>query len=733
MKSTLVLHIALPVPLYQSFEYLAAARQGVDDVNIGARARVPFGRRTLIGIVVEKTDSSRLPASKLKPVHAILDTQPVFNTHLMALLFWAARYYHQPPGEVFSAALPKVLRTGKFIAPVTKTIYRVCNHEVSGEVLRRAPKQRLIFELLLANADGLSGDEITRRVPDWRPAARALLSKKLVVKVPQDAAQPITTSGVASKEFSLNQEQYHAYNQIHQNLHKFDVYLLAGVTGSGKTEVYLALAKEVIVNRRQVLILVPEIGLTLQLVQRIQSASDARVAVMHSNLSDAERAQVWLAANTGSAQIVVGTRSAVFLPFKNLGLIVVDEEHDLSLKQQEGFLYHARDVAIYRAKQTSIPIILGSATPSFESQYNVNTGRYQKLVLSKRARRTKIPEVKLIDLRSKAVSDGLSNELLQAIEGELGQQQQVLLFLNRRGYAPTLLCRDCGWVAECSRCDVRMTFHKQQNIIRCHHCCRQQQAPDQCPLCQHKNILWLGEGTQRVENKLRQVFPNTAITRIDRDNTRKKNTLYTKLKDIHAGKYQIIIGTQMLSKGHDFPGVSLVGILNVDHGLFSTDFRATERLAQLIVQVAGRAGRATNTGKVLLQTYQPEHSLLNCLLAHGYEAFSREALKIRESCSLPPYTFMTLIRARAHRQEFTRRFLYDVKNFVETSPQWKFLGPIPAMQERKAGLYQSQLVVISSNRKILQQRLHDWIPAIQQLPLAKRVRWSVEVDPLEME
>ena len=735
MSSTAVLKIALPVPLYQSFEYLAPQHQAPGDIKIGTRAHVTFGKRKLIGIIVGIAKHSTLSFSKLKTVTEILDTQPVFDLPLLDLLFWTANYYQQPLGEVLSAALPNVLRKGKYITAHSKTIYRVNYGAALDNSLERAPKQRLIVELLNSHTNGLSANEISQHTSNWRPAIKALLDKNLVKKTLLQKPQVVQKASAPVNQLSLNEEQQHAYEKIQAGLNRFNAHLLAGITGSGKTEVYLALAKDVIRNDKQVLILVPEIGLTPQLVQRIETRMGVQVALMHSNLNETERAQAWLATNTGAAKIIVGTRSAVFLPCNNLGLIIVDEEHDISFKQQEGFLYHARDIAIYRAKQLAIPIVLGSATPSFESQHNVNTGRYQKLVLSKRAKQAEIPDVKLIDLRSKIVSDGLSNELLDAIQVELDKKHQILLFLNRRGYAPTVLCHACGWIAECSRCDARMTFYKKLNKIKCHYCLKEQATPKICPQCNSENLIWLGEGTQRIENKLKEIFPDTAITRVDRDSTRKKDALQNKLDDIHNGKYQIIIGTQMLSKGHDFPGVTLVGILNVDHGLYSTDFRATERLAQLIVQVAGRAGRCKNKGKVLLQTHQPEHPLLNRLLARGYEAFSAEALKMRESCALPPYTFMVLVRARASQQNLTEQFLQDIKNsvFRNTLSKLNILGPIPAMLERKAGIYQSQLIIISPSRKALQQHLATWVQAIQQRPLTKRVRWNIEVDPLDME
>ncbi len=732
MSSTLILQITFPLPLYQNFDYLAPDGWTANDIKIGMRAQAPFGRRKLTGIVVGKCDHSFLPPDKLKSVTKIFDTQPVFDQSLLELLFWVAGYYQQPLGEVLSAALPAALRNGKYITPPTRAFYQNCTDKVSRHLLHRAPRQRSIIELLRLHPSGLDAKKIDTHLPNWRPAMNALIKKNLVRKVMRHELFPST--GTPTTPLILNEEQQHVYAHVRKRLNKFSSYLLAGVTGSGKTEVYLALIKDVIHNNRQALVLVPEIGLTPQFTQRIKTRLNTRIVVMHSNLSETENAQAWLAAYNGTAQIVVGTRSAVFLSFKNLGLIIVDEEHDLSFKQQEGVLYHARDIAVYRAKRASIPIILGSATPSFESQHNVNIKRYKKLVLSRRARQEKMPQIQLVDMRVRTAFGGLSVDLLEAIESTLRKNHQSLLFLNRRGYAPVLLCRDCGWAAECSRCDARMTFYKKQKIIRCHYCLKQERVPVMCPQCLGKNLLQLGEGTQRIEARLKKLFPNAAITRIDRDNTRKKHALQTRLNDIRHGKYQIIVGTQMLAKGHDFPKVTLVGILNVDQGLFSTDFRATERLAQLIVQVAGRAGRDRDKGRVLLQTHQPEHPLLTRLLADGYEAFSHDALKIRKSCALPPYTSMILIRARAHEQNLTLWFLQEIKNLLSQKPlsQLKILGPIPALLARKAGMYQNQLVIISSSREALQKQADGWTRMIQQSSFAKRVRWSIEVDPLEM-
>ena len=731
MSHPKILAVALPMPLYQTFDYLPTKEQINRDYAVGTRVRVQFGQRNLIGLIVDLASKSSLPSNKLKQISEVLDDQPVFDCKLLELLFWAADYYQQPIGEVLFAALPTVLRKGKFITPASSVIYCVTTDQDFNEKLKRAPKQRQIIELLKDSQQGLSAEALDNSIPAWRSALKALIDKKLVSKIEQKNVDQVEK--FSTEPLKLNKEQQHAYENLKSNLNDYSCSLLDGVTGSGKTEVYLSLAKEVLERNKQVLFVVPEIGLTPQLLERIEKRIGTKVHLMHSGLNENQRAQTWLACKTTEAKIIVGTRSAVFLPFFDLGLIIIDEEHDLSLKQQEGFLYNARDIAVYRAKQLSIPIVLGTATPSFETQLNVERERYQKLTLTMRAKESTKPDVKLVDMRSKESEDGLSNELIQAMRIELDRGNQVLLFLNRRGYAPTLLCQECAWVAECSRCDAHMTFYKNKNILKCHHCLKEQNVPKQCPKCATTRLLCLGEGTQRIETKLYELFPNTSITRIDRDSTRKKGVLAEKLADIYQGKFQIIIGTQMLSKGHDFPNVTLVGILNVDHALFSTDFRATERLAQQLIQVAGRTGRSRKKGTVLLQTYLPEHPLLNCLLSQGYNAFSKQALKIRQEYSLPPYSSMLMIRARANKQNMTQNFLQDVKSIMtEDTHGLTVYGPIPALMERKAGMYQSQLILFAKHRKTLQQHLNDWTQKICLQTSAKKVRWDIEVDPLEM-
>ena len=733
MTNPSILSVALPVPLYQHFDYLAPMGSRPNSLIIGARVRVRFGTRKLIGLIVDKPNQSPLPLSKLKHIDEILDDEAILDEALLKLLFWAAEYYQQPIGEVVFTALPSVLRKGKFITPTTNTFYALSELQNLDEQLNRAPKQKQIVDLLKNNPDGLSSDELETLLPGWRNAMNALLAKSFVAKKTKTKDED-SKLAQSNNEIILNSEQQNAFTKLKKQLDEFNCILLDGVTGSGKTEVYLALAQKILDRQQQILFIVPEIGLTPQLVERIEQRLANKVHLMHSGLNEKQRAYTWLATKTGAAKIIVGTRSAVFLPFSDPGLIIIDEEHDLSLKQHEGFLYNARDIAVYRAKQLKIPIILGTATPSFETQLNVERKRYKKLTLMRRAKDASFPDVKLVDMRAKTSTDGLSNELIAAIETEIANNNQVLLFLNRRGYAPTILCKECAWVAECTRCDARMTLYKNRNVLKCHHCLKEQPLPEYCPSCSSENLLHLGEGTQRIETKLSEIFPNIAITRIDRDSTRKKDGLKEKLAEIHAGKYQIIIGTQMLSKGHDFPNVTLVGILNVDHGLYSTDFRATERLAQLVVQVAGRAGRSSKKGKVLLQTYLPEHPLLNCLLSQGYMEFSKQALEIRKECALPPYTSMLMIRARANKLDMTQNFLQEIKDMIgrDQIPGLTLYGPIPALMERKAGMYQSQLIMFVEHRKMLQQNLPNWTRAITVKPLAKRVRWSIEVDPLEI-
>ena len=542
-----------------------------------------------------------------------------------------------------------------------------------------------------------------------------------------DAASPADTP------HTLNPSQQAAVDAICAGLDRYHPFLLEGVTGSGKTEVYLQAIAAVITSGRQSLVLVPEIGLTPQLVARFRRRFPVPVAVLHSGLADRERLFAWQQARSGEAAIIIGTRSAIFTPLANPGLLVIDEEHDSSLKQQEGMRYSARDLAVWRARRLDIPVVLGSATPSLESLHNVEQQRYRHLVLPERTGAAQLPGFRIIDVCKQPLEQGLSRALLNRIRGHLEADGQVLLFLNRRGFAPTLICHACGWVAECRRCDARMTLHQRDRELRCHHCGSQRPIDPACPECSATDLRPLGQGTERVAEVLAAQFPDVESLRIDRDTTRRKGELASHLARAESGEARILLGTQMLAKGHHFPGVTLVAILNVDQGLFGTDFRSSERMAQLIIQVAGRAGRHDRPGEVVIQTHHPDHPLLQQLIRQGYPAFARVALAERRAAGLPPASHIALIRADATRQALPLEFLEGVRLRIELlgDGQLEIWGPVPATMERRAGRFRAQLLLQSGNRGKLQHALGTLVRQLEQAREARQVRWSVDVDPAD--
>lgn len=672
MSKPTILQIALPVPLYRHFDYLAPAEFGNGKLEIGMRVKVPFGKREKIGILISVKSESTLPAKQLKEAIAILDQSPLLSLTMIELITWASHYYHYPLGEVFAAALPSSLRKGKEASP------------------RKKAKRKTIIESETCQTN---------------------------VSVPL-----------------LNQFQQTAIETVARYLKEFQAFLLNGVTGSGKTEVYLQIIDKVIHANKQALVLIPEIGLTPQTLARFQQRFQCKIALFHSGLTEREKLDHWLLAKTGEAKIIIGTRSAIFAPLLNPGIIIIDEEHDISFKQQDSFRYCARDLAIVRARLENIPIVLGSATPSLESIYNVKQQRYQLLTLPERAGSIPHPQFHLIDLRNQTLENGLSPHLLAIIQKHLNNQGQILLFLNRRGFAPAFICQHCGWMAECKRCDAKLTLHKTPPYLQCHHCGSTQTVITQCPDCQQNHLIPLGQGTQRLEETLTKHFPKTSIVRIDRDSTRHKGKLENMLEDIHTGEHRILIGTQMLAKGHHFPDVTLVAILDADSGLFSADFRASERVAQLITQVAGRAGRAEKPGEVYIQTYHPQHPLLLQLIQQDYDRFAEVALEERKKASLPPYQYLALIRAEALNKEYPLKFLTEVKQLAEKirDDDVVALGPVPAIMQRRAGFSREQLLLQSSQRNHLHQLLKQLVPKITSLASARRVRWSLDIDPKEM-
>ncbi|HEV8017656.1 MAG TPA: primosomal protein N' [Steroidobacteraceae bacterium] len=731
----MIFRVALDTPVRQLFDYLPPVpAQGSAPPAIGARVRVPFGRRRLVGVVVATAESSQLPLARLKPILAVLDPMPLLDAALRELLEWAAQYYHHPLGEVLASALPKSLRLG---APAVASEERWlatgagAQAAAAGEP-RRAPRQRALLELLL-QAGGATAATLDQGAGAWRAAARALSQRGWIARTEVSVAPGTAAARLRMAGPELLPEQSAAVAAVAASLGTFGAFLLHGVTGSGKTEVYLRLIERVLLAGRRALVLVPEIGLTPQLLGRFRERFEAPMAVLHSALTDHERLVAWRAAFSGQAHIVLGTRSAVFAPVPELGIIVVDEEHDPSFKQHEGgFRYSARDLAVVRARHDAVPVVLGSATPALETLHNVAAGRYTLLRLEHRAVQAQPPRLTLVDLRSSAVRSGISTPVVLGIERHLADDGQVLVFLNRRGYAPTLLCTACGWIAPCRECDARLTVHLGAGRLRCHHCGADAPLPPRCPQCGFA-VKSVGQGTERIQEALGALFPSVAIARLDRDVVRRRGDLEGVMRRVSSGEARILVGTQMVTKGHDFPNVTLVVVLNADQGLFSTDFRAPERLAQTIVQVAGRAGRAHKPGEVLIQTEFPDHPLLRSLLLAGYDGFARAALEERAQAAWPPFSRLAALRDSARTADAALAFLAEARALARRPPAGvRLLGPVPAAMAKRAGRYHAQLLVESRERSQLHGFLDGWLPQVEQLRSVRTLRWSLDVDPLEL-
>ena len=730
-----VFRVALDTPLKRLFDYLPPASTLFEaPIEPGMRVRVPFGRQKLVGIVMEAAESSDLPVERLKPILEVLDPRPVLDTAALELLRWAAEYYHHPIGEVLSTALPKAMRMGA-AAEAHEERWSVTpdGREAWGRgEPKRAPKQRELLGFLVAGG-AVSAAALDEALPKWREAARALAERGWVLSAEVALAGGEARFSVRTSGPTLRDEQKAAVDAVGAALGHFGAFVLHGVTGSGKTEVYLRLVERVLQQGRRALVLVPEIGLTPQLVGRFRDRFDTPMAVLHSALTDTERLSAWRQAFSGHARIVLGTRSAVFAPVRDLGIIIVDEEHDASFKQHEGgFRYSARDLAVVRAQRADVPVLLGSATPALESLQNVAAGRYVRLSLPHRAANAEPPRMGLVDLRSNAGHAGVSTPAIQAIQRHLGDDGQVLVFLNRRGYAPTLLCTACGWIAPCRECDARLTVHLSAGRLRCHHCGFDSQLPARCPQCGFA-VKPVGQGTERIEEALTELFPGVTLARLDRDVVRRRGDMEEVMRRMSSGEARILVGTQMVTKGHDFPNVTLVIVLNADQGLFSTDFRAPERLAQTIVQVAGRAGRGTKPGEVLIQTDFPGHPLLLSLLSEGYDGFARTALTEREQASWPPFSRLAAVRDSAKTAESALEFLTEARKLAGAPPRGlRLLGPVPAAMSKRAGRYHAQLLIEGADRSSLHHFLDSWLPAVEQLQSARRVRWALDVDPIEL-
>ncbi|HEX5057109.1 MAG TPA: primosomal protein N' [Gammaproteobacteria bacterium] len=729
--------IAVAAPLHKGFDY-HAPRQFFTPPTPGIRVLVPFGRRSTVGILLETRDQSAVDARKLKPVSQVIDETPVLTPDLLTLGRWAADYYHHPAGEVLHHMLPTLLRRGEPAARQTENLWRLtpAGMDFDAELAQRAPKQQALLKLLQQHAAGLTSEALNQRMSQWRAPMQALLKKQLVHQETIYFSAHSVREPRASFQHSpdLNNDQRLAVQAIGCSLDGFKRWLLEGVTGSGKTEVYLHVIEQVLAMGRQALVLVPEIGLTPQLLQRFEERLPVPIAVMHSDLGDRERLNAWLAARGNEARVIIGTRSAVFTPLAKPGIIIVDEEHDHSFKQQEGWRYHARDLAVVRAQQLDIPVVLGSATPSLESLHNCLQARYQRLHLPARTGQAQLPRIGVVDARRIPLDQPVSSALLQRVREHLEAGNQALIFLNRRGYAPVYICHDCGWHAECRRCDAHLTVHRASNRLRCHHCGSERPLDTACPSCNGASLLIVGLGTEQMEDFFSGQFPGYEIVRIDRDTTRRKGSLERSLQKAQSGQARILIGTQMLAKGHHFPQVTCVGILGIDQALFSADFRSTEYMAQLVTQVSGRAGRAERPGEVLIESHQPQHPLLQLLITRGYREFADAALEERQAAGLPPYTRMVLVRAEAPTAGKALQFLSSLRAHLQSriGPPVALLGPAPAPMERRAGRYRAQLLLQSDQARALHNALDCITLVTEQLPERRSVRWSIDVDPVEM-
>jgi primosomal protein N' (replication factor Y) len=735
VDTRIVLRIAVSVPLAVLFDYLPPVDSSEGVLAPGMRVLAPFGRARRMGMIVELASATEQHPERLKRIEALLDEAPLIGASDLQFILWAARYYQHPPGEALFSTLPVRLRRVSPPLESGESGWRLTPHGregVAGTI--RGPKQAQVAGMLLEHTAGLSDAELRRRLGDCRATLRALAARGWVEPCRIISALQTKSGELAKPGPDLNLHQERAVESVLKALGHFHAFLLEGVTGSGKTEVYIRLLQDLLAEGRQALVLVPEIGLTPQLLRRFSDRINAPMVALHSALSERERERAWRRGAAGEVSLVLGTRSAVFVPLPRLGLILVDEEHDLSFKQQDGFRYSARDLAVRRAQQCGCPVVLGSATPSLETLHNVRDGRYRLLELPERAGGAIAPELVTLDIRAQPLRAGLSPVLLRLMREQLTNGNQVLLFLNRRGFAPLLTCHDCGWVGECSSCDARLTLHLSVKLLWCHHCGLTRPLPGACPECKGHDLRPLGRGTERLEAELRDLFPDTPMGRIDRDTTRRKGELERLLGAARRGEIPLLLGTQILAKGHHFPGVTLVGILDIDQGLYGADFRAPERMAQMVVQVAGRAGRAQRPGRVVLQTRHPDHPLLLRLRRNGYPSFAAAALDERRQAGLPPFSHQALMRAESGDRKAAIQFLRHAAQEAEglAGKEVMLWGPVPAPMERRGGRYRAHLLIQAVHRGSLHELLRTWLGRVRAMKGGSRVRWSLDVDPQEM-
>lgn len=728
-----ILKVALDVPLDTLFDYL----DGGFKVAVGQRVIVSFGPRKQVGIVAAIADSSEFAPEKLKPILKAFTDEPPLDVELFRLLKFCADYYQYPFGQALLSVLPIRLRQTNPAQARKQFAYQLTEVGRSAGVEAIPPRsavQRRVYVALLEHGE-LGESALAELSGTWRKAIQAL-EEAGWVQSREILAGPAALTEVAPAP-ALNAAQSQAVEAIRQDAQRFRPWLLHGITGSGKTEVYIRLLQQILSQTDgQALVLVPEINLTPQLEARFRSRlPQYPLVALHSNLGESERLQNWRLAQSGQARIVIGTRLAVFTPLPQLRMVIIDEEHDASYKQQDSMRYHARDVAMVRARDLDIPIVLGSATPALESWHNALTEKYSLLSLTERAvEASRLPEVRCIDTSRVELQDGLAPQLIAAMRERLERGEQSLLFINRRGYAPVLLCSACHWIAPCPRCSARLVVHLRRGRLSCHHCGHEEKMLRQCPSCGNADLRPTGHGTQRLENTLAAIFPSARILRVDRDSMRSKHALTDMMTAMHASDIDILVGTQMLAKGHDFPNLTLVGVIDTDSALFSPDFRAAERLFAQLMQVAGRAGRADKPGEVLIQTTFPEHPLFHALRQQEYAAYADTLLQERSQTQFPPFSYMALLKAEANQYSLVERFLEEAAQLareLDTTGEVMVYDPLRPQMERLKGQERGQLLLQATNRQPLQRMLRAWTSQLRGNPLGSKVRWAVDVDPLE--
>jgi len=736
-----VVPVAVACPLYSTFEYLPPQSVELQSITEGMGVEVPFGADKRKGIVMGPAQPATLPGKRLRRIDRILDFEPVLSAKQLALAEWMSRYYHHPVGDTCFSMLPGLWHAASRKTVLTAQYWTITPEGraalLEGE-LKAAPAQCQILEILAhCDQNPTPIETLNAAHKDARRLVRLLDKKGWVAAFEAEGQSREDPVGGPV----LSDEQQSAVTQIQSYGDSFGVFLLEGVTGSGKTEIYLRMAHEMIRHNRQILVLVPEIALIPQMETWFRTRFGIEPVTYHSGLTPAQRVRQWRRCRAGEGNILIGTRSAIFLPLHRPGMLVIDEEHDSSYKQDDGLRYHARDVAIWRARQLNIPIILGSATPSLITLFNARTQRYRHLMLKHRAGNARLPSIHLIDQRRERIQACFSTSLLERIDHCLGKNAKAMLFINQRGVAPLLRCPKCSWLAQCRHCDAPMVVHKGsgqgQSQLLCHHCAYQQPLPQRCPQCLHQPLSQLGHGTQRIEESLHHLYPEVSVIRFDRDKFQNRAShLEALLAEIRAPGRQILVGTQMIAKGHDFPHVNLVAVVDADQRLFSPDFTARENLAQLLIQVSGRAGRGQLPGEVYLQTHYPEHEFFTRLLKDGYSAWAGDELEQRRVAQLPPYTYLAMLRCNSLQQPKAMDFLrqvYEQTLKTASEHQVDLWGPVVSPMERKAGRYRAQLLCQAAKREKLQHFLFYLTSVLVSIKSGADLRWSIDVDPVSLD